>query len=126
MSVRMCLFDRANRAFSTEIFSLALHDPEIRASWAQFYDTVRELYIGLIQSACNAGQIQVADPRMAADWALATFEGIKQRASFEPQICTTAEQESIVDGLRQILLTAFDGHTDRYGTFQAERVLASR
>lgn len=110
MSVRMCLFDRAKRVFSTEIFALSLHDPQIRTSWAQFYDTVRELYSGLIQAACNTGQIQVADPRRTADWALATFEGLKQRASFESELCTAAELESIVEGLMRII----DATSDAY------------
>jgi AcrR family transcriptional regulator len=106
MSVTICLFDRARRAFSTDVFAIALHDPEIRASWAQFYDTVRELYVGLVQAACNAGRLRIADPRRTAEWMLATFEGIKHRASFQPQMCTTAERDAIVDGLMQMLATA--------------------
>lgn len=106
MSVNICLFDRARRAFSTEIFAIALHDPEIRASWAQFYDTVRELYVGLIQGACNSGRLKIADPRRTADWMLATFEGIKHRAAFYPQMSTPAERDIIVEGLMQMLATA--------------------
>ena len=44
MSVDTCLFDRARRAFSTEIFALSLRDAEVRQSWSQFYDSVFELF----------------------------------------------------------------------------------
>jgi len=106
MSVTICLFDRARRTFSTELFAIALHDPEIRASWAQFYDTVRELYVGLVQAAYNAGSLRIADPRRTTEWMLATFEGMKHRASFQPQMCTTVERDAIVEGLMQMLATA--------------------
>ena len=111
MSVEMCLFDRAKRVFSTEIFSLSLHDPEIRASWAQFYDSVRELFVGLVQAAVNAGHLHVRDSRRTADWMLATFEGVKHRASFQPQTCTRAERDALVEGFMQILaaLSAMEG-----------------
>jgi TetR/AcrR family transcriptional regulator, cholesterol catabolism regulator len=97
VSVDVCLFDRAKRTFSTEIFAMGLHDPEIRASWAQFYDSVRELYAGLIRAATNAGQLGPLDPHRTADWILATFEGTKHRASFQPQMCTAAERDLLVD-----------------------------
>ncbi len=109
MAVRMCLFDRSKRVFSTEIFALSLHDSQVRASWAQFYDTVRELFTGLIQAAANAGRIQVANPRKTADWVLPTFEGLKQRASFESELCNPAELESIVEGLMQIIDATCEG-----------------
>ena len=104
MSVNMCLFDRGKRRFSTEVFALGLEDPEIQASWAQFYDTVRELYVGLIRAACAAGKIQAQDPRWLADWMLATFEGIKHRASFEPQIRTPQESKRTVEALMRMLM----------------------
>lgn len=104
MSVSMCLFNRGRRGFSTEMFALGLHDPEIRASWAQFYDTVHELFAGLVRAATNEGQLHVPDPGRTADWMLATFEGIKHRASFQPQICTPAERDALVEGFMQILL----------------------
>ena len=80
-----------------------MQDDEIRAGWAQFYDTVRELYVGLVQAACAQGQLQVADPRRAVDWMLAAIEGIKQRASFEPEICTPDQREAMVKGLLRIV-----------------------
>jgi AcrR family transcriptional regulator len=102
-SVQSCLFDRANRVFTSEVFALSLQDDEIRAGWAQFYDTVRELFVGLVQAACAQGQLRVADPRRAVDWMLAAIEGIKQRASFEPEICTPDERETMVQGLLRIV-----------------------
>jgi AcrR family transcriptional regulator len=105
-SVRSCLFDRANRVFTTEIFALSLQDEEIRRSWAQFYDLVRELNVGLVEAAMARGQLVVADPRRAVDWMMATVEGIKQRASFEPEICTPDEREATVRGLVNIIVNA--------------------
>jgi AcrR family transcriptional regulator len=105
-SVQSCLFDRANRVFTTEVFALSLQDEDIRAGWAQFYDTVRELMITLVQAACAKDQLYVADPKCAVDWMLATIEGIKQRASFEPEICTPDEREVLVRGLLRIVATA--------------------
>ena len=102
-SVQSCLFDRENRVFTSEILALSLQDAEIRAGWAQFYDTVRELYVGLVQAATAQGRLRVADPRGAVDWMLAAIEGIKQRASFEPEICTPDQRESMVKGLLRIV-----------------------
>ena len=98
-SVQSCLFDPTNRVFTSEILALSLQDSDILASWAQFYDTVRELFIGLVQAAVARGQLKIDDPRTAVDWMLATIEGIKQRASFEPQICTPSQREILVRGL---------------------------
>jgi AcrR family transcriptional regulator len=98
-----CLFDRANRVFTTEVFALSLQDDDIRASWTQFYDTARELFVGLVQAACDEGQLEVADPRRAVDWMLATLEGIKQRAAFEPEICTPDERELTIRSLLQMV-----------------------
>jgi AcrR family transcriptional regulator len=101
--VQSCLFDRDNRVFTTEVFALSLQDSEIRASWAQFYDTVRELIVGLVQAARAHGQIDVADPYQAVTWMMDATEGIKQRASFEPEICTPEQRETFVQGMLQIL-----------------------
>jgi AcrR family transcriptional regulator len=101
--VQSCLFDRDNRVFTTEVIALSLQDSEIRASWAQFYDTVRELIVGLVQTARAHGQIDVADPYQAVTWMMDATEGIKQRASFEPQICTPEQRETFVQGMLQIL-----------------------
>ena len=101
-----CLFDRQNRVFTTEIFALGMQDAEIQASWAQFYDTVRELLIGLVQAAQTQGQIRVVDPRRAVDWMMVALEGLKQRAAFEPEICTPDELDATVTGLLRIIAHA--------------------
>ncbi len=107
MSVEKCLFDPANRLFTSEIFAISLQDAEIRAGWAQFYDTVRELFVGLVRAAVRAGQMTVEDPRQNVDWMLATIEGIKQRAAFEPEICTPDQRQAIVRGLLRIVSGEF-------------------
>ena len=107
--VQSCLFDRDNRVFTTEVLALSLQEPEIRASWAQFYDTVRELTIGLVQAARAAGQIDVADPYRAVTWMMDATEGIKQRAAFEPEICTAEECDVIVQAMMRILTHASAG-----------------
>ena len=38
-----------------------------------------------------------------ADWTLATFEGTKHRASFQPQMCTAAERDLIVESFMRTL-----------------------
>jgi AcrR family transcriptional regulator len=101
-----CLFDRENRVFTTEIFALGLQDADIQASWAQFYDTSRELLVGLVEAAQAQGPIQVVDPRRAVDWLLVAIEGLKQRAAFEPEICTPAELDATVRGLLRIVAHA--------------------
>lgn len=104
-SLDMCLFNRSRRRFSTEIYALGLDDADIRASWTGFYDRVRDLYRGLIDDAAAAGHIEVADSQRLATWILDTFEGIKYRASLEPQPTSPAEKRRILDGLMQMLFT---------------------
>lgn len=106
MSMANCMFDSTKRVFSTELFAMGLHDPEIRASWAQFYEAVRELFAGLIRSGCATGQLQVANPYRLTDWMLATFEGIKHRASFAPRVCTEEEVDRIIDNFMWTLSAA--------------------
>lgn len=98
-----CLLDRQNRIFTTEVFALGLQDADIQASWAQFYDRVRELHVGLVEAACGQGEMEVADPRQAVDWMLVAMEGLKQRAAFEPGICTPDALDATVAGLLRIL-----------------------
>lgn len=103
-SVRACVIDRSVRVFTTEIFALSLKDDQVRAGWLQFYDSVRELYVGLLTAAKTAGQTNVDDPRVAVDLMLAAIEGIKIRAVYEPQLACEREQRTIVDGLMSILI----------------------
>jgi len=103
VSVRTCLMDRENRVFTLEIFTLSLYDEEIRRSWLQFYDSVRATYIGLLEAARAAGQLDLDDPEKAANRLLEAMEGVKLRALFEPHICSGTEEERIIEGLMRIL-----------------------
>lgn len=102
-SLQSCLFDRENRVFTTEVFAMSLQDVEIRNGWAEFYDSVRSLFVHFVEKACAEGALQVSDPRRAVDWMLATIEGIKQRAAFEPEICTPDERNALLKGLLRIV-----------------------
>ncbi len=102
-SVRTCVVDDSSRVFTTEIFARALHDREVAKGWAQFYDTVREMYVGLVLAAEAAGCLRTSGVRRAVDLMLATIEGVKIRAAFEPHIADPTEQQSIVEGLMGVL-----------------------
>ncbi len=113
MSVRTCVIDQSTRVFTTEIFALSLKDEQVRAGWLQFYDSVRELYIGLLAAVKAAGQSSVEDPRVTVDLMLAAIEGVKLRAVYEPHIACEEEQRTIVEGLMGILVPS--------GTVQSNR-----
>lgn len=112
MSVRTCVIDRGTRVFTTEIFALSLKDEHVRASWRQFYDSVREIYIGLLTAAKTVGLSSVDEPRAAVDLMLAAIEGVKLRAVYEPEISCEREQQVIVDGLMAILVPPDPGSSD--------------
>jgi AcrR family transcriptional regulator len=103
LTIHNCVIDNKNRIFTTEIFALSLQHNDIRAGWAQFYDTVRELFIGLVTAAKFEGKLQIESPRVAVNMMLAAVEGIKLRAIFEPHISDSSEQEDLVFGLLKIL-----------------------
>jgi hypothetical protein len=86
-----------------DIWSLSLHDAEVRRGWQQFYDSVREFYIGLVRAASLSGQMAIDNPERAVNLMLEAVEGIKLRAMFEPQICSPAEENEIVKSLMEIL-----------------------
>lgn len=102
-SVRICLLDAENRVFTMDIWSLSLRDAEVRRGWGQFYDSVREFYLGLVQAASLAGRMKIDDPERAVNLMLEAIEGIKLRAMFEPQICSPREENQIVKSLLEIL-----------------------
>jgi hypothetical protein len=97
------LLDAENRVFTMDIWSLSLHDAEVRRGWQQFYDSVREFYIGLVRAASLSGQMAIDNPERAVNLMLEAVEGIKLRAMFEPQICSPAEENEIVKSLMEIL-----------------------
>lgn len=98
-SVRTCLIDKQNRTFTLELFTLSLHDPEIRKGWRSFFDGVKAFYIGLIKDAMAAGEVISADPEAAVDLMLAAMEGYKLRALFEPELCARTTENRIADEL---------------------------
>jgi AcrR family transcriptional regulator len=102
-AVRICLLDQPNRVFTTEVFTLAVHDDELRRSWQQFFDSVREFYIGLLKAAVTAGELKVADPEQAVDFMLSAMEGLKLRAQYEPHLCSPESERSIVTSLKRSL-----------------------
>lgn len=105
LSVRNCVVDRKSRVFTTDVWAMALQDEQIRAGWAQFYNAVREMFIGLVTAGVPTGLIAPSDPRKAVNLMLDALEGVKIRASFEPAIAAPSEQETIVEGLIGILNT---------------------
>ena len=102
-SVHSCVIDRNNRVFSTGIFVLMQEDAEVKASWIQFYSSVREFYVGLVMAGVASGKLQTRDARRAVELMLEAMEGIKLRASFEPHIADPSEQLELVEGLWGIL-----------------------
>ena len=113
-SVRSCVADPANRRFMTGLFALMQSDASVRASWAQFYDTVREFYLGLVAAAQAAGAVPAGDARPRVDLMLEAMEGLKLRAAFEPQIADPAEQTSAAGGLLAAVIGSASVHTGRY------------
>jgi AcrR family transcriptional regulator len=102
-SVKSCVIDRKNRVFTTGIFVLMQEDPEVKASWMQFYSSVREFYVGLLSTGIATGQLKTRDARAVVDLMLEAMEGIKLRATFEQHIAEPSEQEELVGGLMRIL-----------------------
>lgn len=105
-SVQSCLYDRTNRVFTSEVLALSLQDRDVLAARANFYHTVCARYTGLLEAACARGQIQVADPLAAVRWMVAAIDGIKQRATFDPAICTAAHCDQVVEVLMRIMAVA--------------------
>jgi len=103
LSVRNCVVDRKSRVFTTDVWAMSLQDEQIRAAWAHFYSSVREMFVGLVTAADAAEHLSAPDPRKAVNLMLDALEGVKIRASFEPSIAAPSEQERILDGLMGIL-----------------------
>ena len=102
-SIRTCLLDEENRVFTTEILTLALHDAEVRRGWQQFYDSVREFYVGLVRTAMAAGGLHTPDPERAVEFMLATMEGVKLQAMYNTKICSEASAKAILANLKRTL-----------------------
>jgi AcrR family transcriptional regulator len=102
-SVDSCVIDKRNRIFTTAIFTLMQENEAVRDSWAQFYSTVREIYVGLV-SAVKQGKAATAldDVRRDVDLMLEAMEGLKIRAGFERQIGDPSERQVIAASLLSI------------------------
>jgi AcrR family transcriptional regulator len=98
-SVDSCIIDRRNRLFTTGIFMLMQEDADVRASWTQFYSSVREFYVGLVTAVYLRGMPEGGDARRDTDLMLEAMEGLKLRAGFEPHIAAPLERRAIVDSL---------------------------
>jgi AcrR family transcriptional regulator len=107
VAVEICLLDEENRVFTTDIFTLAVHDDELRRSWRQFSDTVREFYIGLLKAAVAAGELTAANPEEAVEFMLSAMEGLKLRAQCEPHLFSPESERSIVASLKRSLGFAY-------------------
>jgi AcrR family transcriptional regulator len=102
-AVSTCLEDRKNRIFTTEIFGLAVHDEELRRSWGQFSDNVREFYIGLVRAATR---LDAKEVERRVDFLLSAMEGLKLRAQYEPHLCISDSHKTLVAQLKQVALFA--------------------
>lgn len=100
-AVGTCLVDRKNRIFTTEVFNLAAHDDELRRSWRQFSDQVREFYISLVKAATG---LSLKQSERRADFLLSAMEGLKLRAQYEPHLCISACHKAIVAQLKRVAL----------------------
>lgn len=105
-AVRGCIIDPRNRRFTIELFSLSLSNAEIRESWAMFLASVRQTYIGLMQSACASGEMNISNITAIVDVMLATMEGIKLRSVYQPQIADEQFQDKIYNDLYSVLFPA--------------------
>lgn len=102
-SVRTCLIDEGNRTFTLELFTLSLHDDEVRNGWREFFDDVKAFYVRLQVAARARGQATDRDPTEAVDLMLAAMEGYKLRALFEPRLCDAGAERRITRDLLGIL-----------------------
>ena len=78
-----------------------MHDEELRRSWRQFSDSVREFYIGLVKAATRLATREV---ERRVDFLLSAMEGLKLRAQYEPHLCVSRSHKVIVAQLRRVAL----------------------
>lgn len=102
-SVRTCLIDKGNRTFTLELFTLSIHDDEVRRGWRSFFDGVKSFYITLLQESMASGELAAGDPELAVDLMLAAMEGYKLRALFEPELCARNTEHRIAGELLKIV-----------------------
>jgi hypothetical protein len=103
VSVKSCLIDAGHRTFTLELFTLSVHDSSVRDGWRAFFDDVRAFYLALFQEAREAGGIAGTVPEERIDLMLATMEGYKSRALFEPELCADRAEARIARELLEIV-----------------------
>jgi AcrR family transcriptional regulator len=102
-SVHTCLIDERNRTFTMELFTLSIHDEQVRMGWRTFFDGVRLFYVSLLNDAMTGGEVTSGDPEAAVDLMLAAMEGYKLRALFEPRLCARSAERRIAGVLLGIV-----------------------
>jgi len=104
MATHRCLFDKKNRLFTFELSVLSMSDTAVRKSWTDFADSVRAIYLELVEKAAKEEGIVVVDPKENVDWYASMIEGLKYRAVFEPDICNPSSFEDSVQKLVRVIL----------------------
>lgn len=106
VSVHDCLFDEANRVFTTEVVAWSIQDDDARRSWAGFLDEAERIFLGLVHRAVGAGELDCDDVDGAVSLLLASMEGLKQLALFRPLVVRAADEERTVERLLSIVQSA--------------------
>ncbi len=102
-SVRTCLIDEGNRTFTLELFTLSIHDTEVRKSWRGFFDDVKAFYLALLKDAMREGNAIPGNSAELVDLMLSAMEGYKLRALFEPELCSRDAEVLITRELVRIV-----------------------
>ncbi len=102
-SVRSCLLEPSNRVFTTELIALSLHDLDVRASWAGFYDEALRLFLGLTHRAVGSGQMVCDHVDTRVDLMMAAMEGLKQAALFSPALTSRDREQRMCQQLFDLL-----------------------
>ncbi|MBN8456937.1 MAG: TetR/AcrR family transcriptional regulator [Verrucomicrobia bacterium] len=123
ISVRSCLIDAGHRTFTLELFTLSVHDAAVRAGWRAFFDDVRSFYLTLFREARKGGEIDATLSEDRVDLMLATMEGYKSRALFEPELCARSAEQRIA---RELLGIVGIGAPLRRGRVKAAAALSVR
>jgi hypothetical protein len=100
--VQCCINDSRNRIFTTEICALALHNREVHNGWNQFASTTRNVFFAAASAAARS-EMKIPNVRLAVDWMYTTFQGVKNRAVYEPDFCNAERVETVVQYLMRQL-----------------------
>jgi len=104
MATHRCLFDKKNRLFTFELSVLSMSDAAVRKSWTGFANSVRAVYLELVEKTAKEENVVVVNPEENVDWYTSMMEGLKYRAVFDPTICNSSNFEDSVQKLVQVIL----------------------